>query len=57
MIIPSITVGDEHEEVVVRKESDDKVVLIVGGQWMRNVSIGLLRSLHAAVGAYLAVVK
>ena len=57
MIIPSITVGDEREEVVVRRMDDDNVVLIVDGQYMKNISIGLLRSIHQAVGAYLTFVK
>jgi polynucleotide 5'-kinase involved in rRNA processing len=57
MSIPSITVGDEREEVVVKRMDDGNVVLIVDGQWMKGVSVGLLRSIHQAVGAYLALVK
>lgn len=57
MVNPSITVGDEREEVVIRRLDDGKVVLVVGGQWMSNVSLGLLRSIHQAAGAYLALVK
>lgn len=57
MSIPSITVGDEREEVVIRQMDENKVVLIVGGQWMSGVSVGLLRSIHHAVGAYLALAK
>ena len=57
MRIPNITVGDEREEVVIRRMDDGKAVLIVDGQWMKGVSIGLLRSIHHAVGAYLALVE
>ena len=57
MRIPNITVGDEREEVVIRRMDDGKAVLIVDGQWMKGVSIGLLRSIHQAVGAYLALVE
>ena len=32
MVNPSITVGDEREEVVIRRLDDGKVVLVVGGQ-------------------------
>ena len=56
-MIPSITVGDEREEVVIRKLDDNKVVLVIGEQWMSNISIGLLRSIHQAAGAYLALSK
>lgn len=54
---PSVTVGDEHEDVVIRPTGEDKVLLVVGSQWMNNVSIGLLRSIHQAAGAYLALCK
>ena len=53
----SVTVGDDHEEVVIRRVDDKSVVLVAGSQWMSNVSIGLLRSIHQAVGAYLALSK
>lgn len=57
MATPSVTVGDEREEVVIRRLKDDKVLLVVDGQFMKDVSIGLLRSIHQAAGAYLALVK
>lgn len=53
----NVTVGDDHEEVVIRRVDDKNVVLIAGSQWMSNVSIGLLRSIHQAAGAYLALSK
>lgn len=56
-MIPTITVGDECEEVVIRRIDDGKVVLVVDDQWMSNVSLGLLRSIHQAAGAYLALSK
>lgn len=56
-MIPIVTVGDEYEEVVIKRLDDNKVVLIVDNQWMSNVSIGLLRSIHQAAGAYLALSK
>ena len=52
-----ITVGDDTEEVVIRKGNDGHVLLVVGDQWMDGVSLGLLRSLHQAAGAYLALTK
>ena len=54
---PSVTVGDDREEVVIQNTGDGKVLLAIGNQWMNNVSIGLLRSIHQAAGAYLALCK
>lgn len=53
----NVTVGDEREEVEIVRSGEDKVTLIVGHQWMSNVSLGLLRSIHQAAGAYLALSK
>lgn len=54
---PSVTVGDDREEVVIQNTGDGKVLLVIGNQWMNNVSLGLLRSIHQAAGAYLALCK
>lgn len=53
----NVTVGNDHEEVVIRRVDDKNVILVAGSQWMSNVSIGLLRSIHQAAGAYLALSK
>ena len=57
MANPSITVGDEREDVVIRRLKDDKVMLVIDGQCIKDISLGLLRSIHQAAGAYLALVK
>lgn len=57
MSIPSITVGDEQSEVCIRKYDEDEAVLVVDNKWISGLSIGQLRSIHQAVGAYLALVK
>lgn len=57
MIKPNVTVGDDREEVTIQNSGDGKVLLIIGEQWMKGVSLGLLRSLHQAAGAYLALSK
>ena len=54
---PSVTVGDDREEVVIQNTGDGNVLLVIGNQWMNNVSLGLLRSIHQAAGAYLALCK
>lgn len=53
----NVTVSDDQNEVVIRRTGDDTVTLIAGSQWMRDVSLGLLRSIHQAAGAYLALTK
>lgn len=53
----NVTVGDDREEVVIRRTGDDTVTLVAGSQWMRDVSLGLLRSIHQAAGAYLALTE
>ena len=53
----TVTVGDDREDVEIVKSGEGKVTLIVGQQWMSNVSLGLLRSIHQAAGAYLALSK
>lgn len=53
----NVTVGDDREEVVIRRLDDKSVVLVAGSQWMSNISLGLLRSIHQAAGAYLALSK
>lgn len=52
-----LTVGDEREDAEIVTTGDGKVTLIAGHQWMSNVSLGLLRSIHQAAGAYLALSK
>ena len=53
----NVTVGDDREEVVIQKTAEGEVLLIIGSQWMKGVSLGLLRSIHQAAGAYLALSK
>ena len=56
-LMPEVTVGDDAEEVCIRNIGDGKVVLVVGDHCLREVSIGLLRSLHHAAGAYLELTQ
>lgn len=54
---PEVIVGDEREEVCIRNAGDGNAVLVAGQYYMRDISLGLLRSIHHAAGAYLALVK
>lgn len=54
---PEVIVGDEREEVCIRNAGDGKVILVAGQHYMRDVSLGLLRSIHHAAGAYLALAE
>lgn len=53
----NVAVGDERDEVVIRRTSENSVLLVVGSFFIQDVPIGLLRSLHQAVGAFLALMK
>ena len=53
----NVTVGDDKDEVIIRRTGDDTVLLVVGRHFIRDVPMGLLRSLYQAVGAFLALTK
>lgn len=58
MMPPSVTVGDERSEVSIRRIKENEAVLVVDdNQLLKGLTIGLLRSIHQAVGAYLALVE
>lgn len=53
----NVVVGDDRDEVCIRRTGEETVLLAIGSHFIRDVPIGLLRSLHQAVGAFLALTK